>query len=404
MMGKETSADDGAASEDAATDRSAVEEPSADQTAADKAAGSRGSADDPSDTMRRRGTENRLKLWLLLEANRWAVAAVVLAGFVLGTLLVAALVPDRVVLSVGDPVETLFQGLVTATITGVTLVVSINSLVLSQELGTLGDQRDRMEGAMSFRRDVEDELGVEIAPATPAAFLQVLVDGVERRGARLSKAAAAVASERVETERTRAFADDVRGHASSVSSDLADRQFGTFGVLSAALNFNYSWKIHEARRLRESLPEADETADAESIRELRDALDSVVAALTLFGPAREHVKTLYFQWELVDLSRAMLYSAVPALLVATNTLLFHGTLGSVSGATLGIAHYVWIVALAASIALAPFAILLSFVLRIGTIAKRTLSIGPFILRTTGGDEVGGGRGDSGRGDREPDDE
>ena len=155
--------------------------------------------------------------------------------------------------------------------------------------------------------------------------------------------------------------------------------------------------------MRESLPEADETADAESIRELRDALDSVVAALTLFGPAREHVKTLYFQWELVDLSRAMLYSAVPALLVATNTLLFHGTLGSVSGATLGIAHYVWIVALAASIALAPFAILLSFVLRIGTIAKRTLSIGPFILRTTG-DEVGGGRGDSGRGDREPDDE
>ncbi|RLM57644.1 hypothetical protein DVK02_05320 [Halobellus sp. Atlit-31R] len=335
--------------------------------------------------MRRRGTDNRLKLWLLLEANRWVVAAVVLLGILCGIVLMASAVTDRVVLSVGDPVETLFQGLLTATITGVTLVVSINSLVLSQELGTLGDQRERMEGAMAFRRDVEDELGVAVAPATPAAFLRALVDAVERRSVRLSEATDAVASERVGTGRVQRFAEDVREHATAVSDDLADPQFGTFDVLSAALNFNYSWKIHEARRLRDELAEVDDST--ESVRELRDAVDGLVSVLTLFGPAREHFKTLYFQWELVDLSRAMLYSAVPALLVATNTLLFHGVLGSFSGATLGVADYVWIVALATAITLAPFAILLSFVLRIGTIAKRTLSIGPFILRATGGNDA-----------------
>ena len=58
-----------------------------------------------------------------------------------------------------------------------------------------------------------------------------------------------------------------------------------------------------------------------------------------------------------------------------------------TGTTLGVNHFVWVVAAAASVALAPFAILLSFILRLGTVAKRTLSIGPFILRTTADDEA-----------------
>ena len=371
---------------------------------------------EPSDTMRHRGEEHRAKLWLLLEANRWIVAGVVLAVFFLGTMAVAAVVPNRVLISVDDPVETLFQALVTATITSVTLVVSINSLVLSQELGALGDQRERMEGAMSFRRDVEAELGIDVAPATPSAFLRALIECVETRATALSSAVEAASDDRAsgsdDADRIREYADDLRRHASSVESALHGGQFGTFDVLSAALNFNYSWKINEARRLRAAVDadgragksedgkhtgetddtgetgetdDTDDTGDADDNNERESsvavALDELISVLTLFGPTREHVKTLYFQWELVNLSRAMLYSAVPALVVATNVLLFHGVLRAVSGSTLGIAHYVWIVAAASAVALAPFAILLSFVLRIGTVAKRTLSIGPFILRT-----------------------
>ncbi|WP_144903566.1 hypothetical protein [Halobellus captivus] len=348
--------------------------------------------DEPKDTMRSRGEENRAKLWLLLEANRWIVAVIIVLVFFLGTLAVASVVPNRVLISVDDPVETLFQALVTATITSVTLVVSINSLVLSQELGALGDQRDRMEGAMSFRREVEGELGIDVAPATPAAFLRTLVVAAEERAEALSSTIDSAGAEVArtipeETERVREYADELRRHASSVESDLQDREFGTFDVLSAALNFNYSWKIHEGRRLRAAFDEgsADRGSD-DPDTSVAAALDDIISVLTLFGPAREHVKTLYFQWELVNLSRAMLYSAVPALIVATNVLLFHGVLQAVSGWTLGIAHYVWIVALTAAVSLAPFAILFSFVLRIGTVAKRTLSIGPFILRTTESDQ------------------
>jgi len=350
--------------------------------------------DGPDDTMRRRADESRVKLWILLEANRWVVAAAVLAVFFLGTVVAASILPNQVLVEVDDPVETLFQALVTATITGVTLVVSINSLVLSQELGPLGDQRERMEGAMSFRRDVEDQLGIDVAAATPSEFLRELIETVGERARALSEAAESAVGDRPEVDRVTDFTDELQRNASSTESALEDAQFGSFDVLSAALNFNYSWKIYEARRLRAAFEAAESstgdpdatTGDAEdrsaSERELSEALDDVVAVLTLFGPSREHIKTLYFQWELVDLSRAMLYSAVPSLVVATNVLLFHGALRAFASTTFDIAHYVWIVAFASAIALAPFAILLSFVLRIGTVAKRTLSIGPLILRTT----------------------
>jgi len=343
------------------------------------------SDDTPSDTMERRGEESRLKLRILMGANRWVVAGGVVAVFFLGVVLAATVLPNRAVVASGDPVETLFQALVTATITGVTLVVSINSLVLSQELGTLGDQRDRIEGAMSFRGDAEDAFDADVAPSTPATFLAELLDAIDAESVRLSEAVEAAEAQGTDTGELNGYAADLRQHAAAVSSDLSDSQFGTFGVVSTALNFNYSWKIHEARRLRAAMSETDESAadaDAESTRTLWEALDSIVDLLVLFGAAREHIKTLYFRWELVDLSRAMLYSAVPATLVAAIVLLFNGALSTFSASTFGITHYVWVVALATSVALSPFAILLSFVLRIGTVAKRTLSIGPFVLRAT----------------------
>lgn len=340
--------------------------------------------------MRERADGSRLRDWVLLSGDRWVLAAAVLAVYGLGVLVVATFLPGQAIVDLGDPIETLFQALVTATITGVTLVVSINSLVLSQELGPLGDQRDRMAGAMSFRRDVEDELETGVTAATPAEFLHELVTAAGDRARTLSAAAeTAVGTDGVDQVTT--YAAELERHADTTASALSGAQFGSFGVVSAALNFNYSWKIHEARRLRAafepaaasdngSTPNPSGRPPAE--REVLEAFDDIVSVLLLYGAAREHVKTLYFQWDLVDLSRAMLYTAVPSLVVATNVLLFHGVLGTFSATTLGIAHYVWIVTVASTVALAPFAILLSFVLRIGTVAKRTLSIGPLILRAT----------------------
>ena len=97
-----------------------------------------------------------VRSWVVLEADRWSVAATV--G---GLLLVALLIPSMAspeaasaLLAAGDPVETLFQALVAGIVTGVTLVVTITQLVLSQELGAAGDQRERMvlDGAVHHVR------------------------------------------------------------------------------------------------------------------------------------------------------------------------------------------------------------------------------------------------------------
>jgi len=55
---------------------------------------------------------------------------------------------------------------------------------------------------------------------------------------------------------------------------------------------------------------------------------------------------------------------------------------AISGVTLGVDHLVWLVSAMTTAALAPFMLLLSYVLRIATVAKRTLAVGPFILRDT----------------------
>ena len=104
------------------------------------------------DTMRERADESRLKLWLLIGANRLVVTGVLSMGFfavfMLGSLLepsLSALLLERAV------IEAIFSSMLTAIITAVTLVVTIGQLIVSQENGPLGEQRQRMSATMDVR-------------------------------------------------------------------------------------------------------------------------------------------------------------------------------------------------------------------------------------------------------------
>lgn len=332
------------------------------------------SEDAPADTMRERADESRVKLWILTEANRLLVVALFLA-LVVGLLLaVGLLVSDPVAfLEEGDPIETSFQAFIGATITGVTIVVTLTQLVLSQELGAVGDQRERMQGAMQFREDTADLLDESVSPPEPADFLRSLLTVTHDRAETLRDSAG-------DDTRLGDLAHSVAENADGVRESLSGARFGQFEVISAALNFNYSWKLYAARRLRagesgDSSDEADLSGDQQS------ALDDLIAALELFGPTREHFKTLYFQWELIDLSRVILVASIPALVVSASMVLYY-EVGSLPALVPGLPTPVLVVSLAIGFAVLPFAVLLSYVLRIATVAKRTLSIGPFVLRTT----------------------
>nr|WP_049890816.1 hypothetical protein [Natrinema versiforme] len=100
--------------------------------------------DDPlsSDTLRGRTGGSRVAHWFLLDANRWLFAGLLAAAaFAVFVGLGTVALPLRTAMESGTPIETAFQVLIAAILTGVTLVVSINQLVLSQELGRLGDQQ-----------------------------------------------------------------------------------------------------------------------------------------------------------------------------------------------------------------------------------------------------------------------
>jgi hypothetical protein len=344
---------------------------------------------DPDESMAERTPRRRVTVWLLVGADRRQVALVALVAFFL-VLVAGGLAhptPAYDLLTRGDPAETLYQALVSSTITGVTLVLTIGQLVLSQELGSLSDQRDRMTGAVDFRGDVADAVGAEVGPAEPSAFLRALVQATGDRadalagavdGLTLDDDGDGVSPEGSDGDDFRAavatYVDRVRTDADIVTDQLRDGRFGQFDVVSAALDYDYSRKLYDGRRLAS---EFDDRLDDRA----RDELSDLLSLLELFGPAREHFKTLYFRWALSDLSRALVVSAVPALAVAVGSLLFLDPRG-LPGATLGLNHALLAVAATATVSVVPFALLLAYVLRLVTVAKRTLSVGPFVLRST----------------------
>lgn len=332
------------------------------------------SDDAPSDLLRERAAQSRVRLWFVLGADRRLVTGLLLAVVFVTLLLIGLLYPAaESALRKGDSVDTFFQAMLTATITGVTLVLTLNQLVLSQEFGALGDQRKRMAEAMQFRQDVGDVIGASVSPARPAKFFQALVRTASERAHTLEDTVSKTADDALRSD-VEELADSLEVNAEAVFVALEDAQFGEFSVISAVLNFNYSWKIFTARRIRAQHSQAlDEDATG--------ALDQLLQVLKLFGSAREHFKTLYFQWDILNLSRHIMIVSVPALLVSGAMILFFNS-ATYSVSAFGVETLVPVIAVAATLSLSPFLILIAYILRIATVTKRTLSIGSFILRET----------------------
>jgi len=331
--------------------------------------------DDPigtADTMRGRQNAAGVRLLLLLRLNRLVFTAVLVVGvFVAFTLTVTVLPPNFVTtVRSGDVIDTMFASMITVIVTGSTLVVSIGQLVISQEDGPLGDQRQRMSDTLDFR-EYTDELLDGTTPADPSAFLRSLVDLTAARSRVLRERLLDNSDEQVRTEADE-FTDSVIGNATEVSDQLEATSFGTFDVLFAALNFNYSWKLFQVDRISNEYAAALDETDQARLQELK-------TALSMFGPAREHIKTLYFQWELITFSQLTLYTAVPALVVA-GVMMGIVDATTITGYTFGVANLTLVVGAAFAFTLAPFLLFVAYLLRILTVAKRTLAIGPLILR------------------------
>jgi hypothetical protein len=325
-------------------------------------------------TLRERIGVSRPYSWFLFGGNRLAVTAL-LSGSIFAVFVVVSAVafpPPQVLFRGADTIETVFSTALSTIITGTTLVVTISQLVISQENGPLGDQHKRMRETMDFRQYARASF--ESTPAAaPGRFLRQLILATERRAEALDAQLDDTEDEALAQEVDELVAS-LRGNTAVAVRGLEQAQFGTFGVLDAALNYNYDWKIYQLERIADEFSDSLDADDLEAFHELK-------TVLSLFGPAREHFKTLYFEWELIDLSRYILYAAIPAIVVSGLMAFFVGA-DSFPGAILGVPTLTWVVAGAFTSTLVPFLLFLAYILRIVFVAKHTLAIGPFVLRST----------------------
>lgn len=315
---------------------------------------------------------DRLRLKFLLNLNRYVVAAGLALGLFSAIVGMSTLgeVSLREMMGPNGLVRSAFQTMLLSITTSVTLVVTISQLVLSQELGPLGDQRERMDGELSFREDVEEFLGTA-SPPEPNAFLRVLIELSSDKAERLSDVIASSDNDELR-EDVKQFTDNLVTNAELVNDQLRDVWFGNFAIMQAALDYNYSWHIYELRRIRKN--HADALTD-----EQQTVLDELSAVLGFFASTREHIKSLYFEADLVNLSRQILYIGLPALAIAAG-MGFFADAGMVPGMTLGIDNVTWVVSGAFTITALPLLLLAAYIFRLTTLAKRTISIGPSILR------------------------
>ena len=321
-----------------------------------------------------RPEENRAKKWFLLTGERLVVSAVLLFAVFIILLGFSVIRPldMRNLLNEANTVRTLFSSLLSGAILLVSIVVSISSIVLSQEITDIENQQERIAATMEYRRRIEEFIDADVTPARPAEFLRVVLHTIFRHTQALEQIAADSANDEFQTH-VEAFADNVSNEIKQARTTLGDARFGTFKVLLVGLNYDYSGQLHAARGFK--LRYADTLTDEE-----REVIDDLIESLKFFATGREYFKSLYYKQEFARLSSRLLYISLPVIVFISYILLALDANLFPEVVLFGFSPLLVFVSFAYVIALAPYVVLTAYIIRAATITLRTLAAGPFILQ------------------------
>lgn len=306
--------------------------------------------------------------WFLITGKRRFVALVLFVAVCTFLVALGALDPVgmRDLLNEQDTLETLFNTLLSGIILLVSIVVSVNSLVVSQELTPIGDQYERITDSWDFRRQTASEFGPAETGARPGTFLASLVGTIEER---LDAIEIPDELDEGSREAFETFVDEANG-ALEQTNDLFDSETGSFAVALFRPAYDPTQVIERARRLQ-----AREAAFSEQTTE---QVEAIVDALQYFATAREYFKTVYYKREFSYLSRDLIYTGLPSILFISYVLLAVDA-ESFVGTTLGINNLVLFIGVAYAVALTPFIVLTAYVLRTAVISEETTASGGFII-------------------------
>ncbi|MDS0282326.1 hypothetical protein [Haloarcula onubensis] len=312
------------------------------------------------------GFGGRVSHWLLLGGNRMAVAAVLVASVV--ALLYTGTRVGLLTVGPNSKAATAFaSGFISGTVTLVTIALSINQLILSRVFGSPSGLSQKLQGTRELRERVREHAGEPAVPNDPAAFLNLVATTLTERARRLQ----AVATESGLPAPVADYADGIAAYGEHVASDV-EEQTPIVDVLDVILGTEYAMNLTATEHLRNRY---DGDLPAEATTQL-DAIDDLLESVAV---TRQFFKTLSLQQDFARLSRVVAYTGLLAL-VTSVALAF---LYRASSTTIPVEYLPPVVSLGIGVVVTPLCIFIAYVFRAATIARHTVSVGPFVPPESG---------------------
>jgi hypothetical protein len=315
------------------------------------------------------------KRWFLLDMDRLLLTGLLSFGLFVFIVVAGTFgpVPVESFLGTGVSPGSILVELLKMIASVVVIVLSINQLVLSPGMGSIGDQNERFDQSVDLRERLEAHTDVRTSPASPAAFLHVLLASIVERTEQFRETVTDGSRGELEADVV-SFTEDLGTEAERVERVLPDGRFGKFDAMSAVMRVAITGKERALRDLRAR------HGDALSPRGT-ELLDEVEELLELFTVSREYFKTAYIRSDYIELSQALLYAGLPCIALTYYAAQAYAP-GVFPGRTLGIAHQLLFVSGAVTVALVPFVLMLAYVFRLSLLSRSTVFIGPFAARSS----------------------
>lgn len=306
------------------------------------------------------------KNWVLLNGNRTVIT--VLIGISIFIVLCGLWLGGIIAFENSSAVTRLSTGIVAGEFSLLTIVLSINQLILSQETGPAGQIQERLDGMIDFRHRYERATGVDVTPAEPVEMMDTLTKSTLDEIDRLDAANEGTGDSALENHIS-TYCTLTKRNITDLHESLSCSEPGAFNALSNAIAKNYGWQAHIARKLR---AEGGDRLSGES----HDALTSIINLMEVFSIARTHFKTIYIRRELGGVSREFLIVGIPGVL---SGFVLNSIYGGLTGALIPVPLLSPVAIVLITIGCLPIALLASYILRTATVARRTANIGPMAL-------------------------
>lgn len=318
--------------------------------------------------------DNEIKLirWLLLDANRYAVTGALLTMTFVSILVIGSLwtLEMRLLLTETQTLQMILNSFLAGIILLVSIVVSINSIVLSYDITHIDTQEDHVIGMMDFQRRVRRISGAEEVPTDPHSFLLVMAETIQQEANNIVDDIEGL--DEAFSEEIQEYLEQITGTSKHIETSASDIGGGKFGALWIGFETDFGPMVTRSREI---------TARYEDDLSERgtDHFENLIEALELFAIGREYFITLYYTREIAELSRTLLVVSLPAIVVTASAIFAIDAQLVPEVGVFGLPPLMTFVALSMVIALAPFIVLTAYMLRVATVAQRTANAGPFVF-------------------------